>query len=68
MTSSGPDGETKAGDQYEGGMSHGSRDGKAKYLWGSIGASYDGDYSNNMKHGQGILVVPEKGRYEGARR
>ncbi len=47
-------------------MNHGNREGKGKYIWTSIGASYDGDYSNNMKHGSGILIVPEKGRYEGA--
>lgn len=56
--------EEKPGDKFEGNLVHGQREGKGKYTW-SNGCYYDGVYQNHLRHGSGILTMPDKGRYEG---
>ena len=56
--------EDKPGDKFEGNLNHGQREGKGKYTW-SNGCFYDGEYKNHMRHGNGTLTLPDKGRYEG---
>ena len=56
--------EDKPGDKFEGNLNHGQREGKGKYTW-SNGCYYDGEYKNHMRHGNGTLTLPDKGRYEG---
>lgn len=56
--------EEKPGDTYTGYIARGKRHGKGKYVWSS-GAYYDGEYADNLKQGEGIMVFPDKGRYEG---
>ena len=40
------------GDQYEGEMSEGLRQGKGVFLWAN-GNKYDGQWNNNLRHGFG---------------
>lgn len=58
------DEEEKPGDSYTGHMDHGKRQGTGKYTW-SNGAVYDGEYVANKKHGQGVMLYPDKSKYEG---
>jgi len=44
------------GDTYEGQWIKGIREGKGKFIW-KDGKVYDGDYSNNKKHGFGTLTM-----------
>jgi hypothetical protein len=62
----GEDEEEKPGDRFEGCMVHGKRQGPGKYTWGALGSWFEGEYADNVKQGQGVLVAPDKGRYEGA--
>jgi hypothetical protein len=58
------DEDEKPGDTYVGYMSHGKREGVGKYTWSS-GAVFEGTYLNNKKQGQGVMLFPDKGNYEG---
>ncbi len=53
------------GDIYEGSYANGQRSGSGVYKWKVTGARYIGEYSKNLKHGQGTMVYPDGSRYKG---
>lgn len=53
------------GDIYEGSYVSGQRNGSGVYKWKATGARYIGEYSKNLKHGQGTMVYPDGSRYKG---
>ncbi len=52
------------GDQFEGTLVRGSKEGRGKFIWNN-GQHYTGDWNNDMPNGKGMIVFPNGSRYEG---
>ena len=55
---------TETNGTYTGPMTNGKREGKGKYEWND-GCIYEGEFHEDMIHGQGKLIIIGEGTYEG---
>ncbi len=53
------------GDRYDGYMDDGRKSGIGKYVWSSLNNSYDGEWSYDQMHGQGIFKYGDGAIYDG---
>jgi hypothetical protein len=52
------------GDQFEGKLDQGKREGTGRFVWGN-GQRYEGAWADDRPHGQGVLRFADGNQYEG---
>ena len=53
------------GDTFEGEFADGKKTGKGKYFWKELGATYDGEWNEDIRCGTGKFTYPDGSKYEG---
>lgn len=55
---------TDANGKFTGERINGKKEGEGTYIWND-GSVYQGNFSNDLMNGEGLLTIPGKGSYEG---